>query len=125
MRIRQLQGKKKVGKPISLLEFYQEIRKLLNTQIFKLKQLNFSIAEINNLEVVIGIEYITENEAEKMMFQAELLMAQGVKVFDKGKKGISRYKNFFNAYDNYQKLKNIDDNIEPIIIEMPEFLKDG
>lgn len=76
------------------------------------------------LDVITGIDYITYTEKEKMVCQAEILLSNGVNVFDK-KKGISRYIDFFNAYDRYQNNKKRKDVDEPegIIIPAPTFLK--
>jgi len=78
-------------------------------------EIGFNIKEILNLPVLVGIDYITDYESEKMMFQAELLMSNGVDVFGKDKKnkknkGLERYINFFNATERYHKGKEKDLN---------------
>lgn len=75
-------------------------------------EIGFSLKEILNLPVLVGIDYITDAESEKMIFQAELLMSNGVDVFGKDKKkkskGLERYIDFFDATERYHKGKEKD-----------------
>jgi hypothetical protein len=58
-----------------------------------------------------------------MLWQSELLQSNGVKVFEEGrKKGISRYKDFFESIEKRETDKK--DEIKPVKIEpVKEFME--
>jgi len=76
-----------------------------------------------SLDVLTGIDYITQHTAETMLYQAEVLMSNGTDVFNKTK-GLQRYIDFFDSYDRYQKQKHPSPEQERKIIDStPNFLE--
>jgi hypothetical protein len=53
-----------------------------------------------------------------MTFQAEVLSAQGIKVFDR-EKGIDRYR---EAFDAFKRLNDTEEEIIPVKIKAEEFI---
>lgn len=56
------------------------------------------------LEVITGVDYITQSNYETMLCQAEVLMSNGIDVFSKTT-GLDRYKDFFDSFTRYQQNK--------------------
>jgi hypothetical protein len=72
--------------------------------VLKLKQIGYSMKEIRELDVTRALRQIENARFEQMLWQSELLQANGMKVFEEGKdKGITRYKDFFNSIEAKQK----------------------
>jgi len=57
-----------------------------------------------DLDVITGIDYITQSKVETMLYQSEILMSNGIDVFNSSK-GLKRFIDFFDSYDKYQKHK--------------------
>lgn len=55
--------------------------------------------------MITGIDYITQRNAADMIHQSEILMSNGIDVFN-SKTGLQRYIDFFNSYERYMKKKH-------------------
>jgi hypothetical protein len=56
--------------------------------------------EIRELDITRALRQIENARYDQMLWQSELLQANGVNVFEEGhKKGMRRYKDFFESFD--------------------------
>jgi len=80
--------------------------------------------EIRDLEVITGIDYITQSTYETMRHQVEVLNSHGVDVLSKTK-GIERFKNYFDSYSRYIRKRLPTEPVQKIRIinPTPDFLE--
>lgn len=73
--------------------------------------------EIRELNVTRALRQIESARYDQMLWQSELLQANGVKVFEEGKgKGLPRYKTFFESFEATASERS-QDKIKPAKID--------
>jgi len=94
------------------------LQESVNFQVLKLKQIGYTMKEIRNLDITRALRQIESARFDQMLWQSELLQANGMSVFGEGKKGIQRYKDFFDSIevrDKAQKQKGVKPvKIDPV-----------
>lgn len=76
-----------------------------------------------NLEVITGIDYITQHKMETVLYETAVLISNGMDVFN-AKTGLRRYIDFFDSYGRYMNKKNPKAEIEIKKIDpTPKFLE--
>jgi hypothetical protein len=97
----------------------------LNFQVLKLKQIGYSMKEIRELDVTRALRQIENARYDQMLWQSELLQANGVNVFEDGKgKGLSRYKDFFKSFEERSAAVKRK-NIKPVKIDPANRFMEG
>lgn len=102
------------------MEIYLKLQSVVNQQMYHLKKLNYSLDEINQLNIHKAKEHIKFLISDEMLWHSELLQSCGYDVFNKDSN--NRYKEYFDNI-KHNLLKD-DTPIKGIIIPPnPNFLE--